>query len=202
MPSPVPAGRVRAVRKRSAIRSRRLAAPWSEQLVLANGRELVVRPIEPADAPMLRAGFAVLTPEEVRMRFLHPVSELTEDVARRLATIDREREFALVAAEPLPPGEALVGAVVRASLDEPEDGIRNADFALIVARPLAGFGLGNHLLRRLLQWCRRKRVAIVHGDVLAENDAMLKLVERLGFTRAYVPGEAGIVRVSLDLRSR
>jgi RimJ/RimL family protein N-acetyltransferase len=190
-----------APRARDALRSRRLDAPWSEQLVLANGRELIVRPIRPADAAMLRAGFAVLTPDEVRMRFLHPVSELTEDAARRLAEIDRRREFALVAAEPLPPGEALIGAVVRASIDDDaSDGVRSADFALIVARPLAGYGLGSHLLRRLLQWCRRKRVALVHGDVLADNDAMLKLVERLGFTRAHVPGEAGIVRVSLDLR--
>lgn len=171
--------------------------------MLANGRELIVRPIVPADAAMLRAGFAVLSAEEVRMRFMHPISELTEEAAAGLARIDAAREFALVAAEPLQPGEALVGAVVRASLDDPIPGEgRSADFALIVARPLAGHGLGTHLLRRLLHWCRRKRVASVHGDVLAENERMLHLVERLGFVRSHVPGEAGIVRVTLDLRAQ
>ena len=38
--------------------------------------------------------------------------------AERLARPDPRREFALVAAEPLPPGEALVGAVARIAIDD------------------------------------------------------------------------------------
>ena len=33
---------------------------------------MLLRPIETGDADALRIGFSKLTPEEVRMRFLHP----------------------------------------------------------------------------------------------------------------------------------
>ena len=62
------------------------------------------------------AGFALLQPDEIRQRFLHAVKELTPEMADELTHPDAKREFALVAAEPLPPGEALVGAVARAAI--------------------------------------------------------------------------------------
>jgi len=176
------------------VRLARGGAPWSERIALANGRELLLRPIDARDAPALRAGFATLTPEEVRMRFLHPMTELGEELARKLASPDPAREFALVAAEPLPPGEALVGAVARASIEGDA-----AEFAILVARPLARLGLGAWMLRRLVQWARRRKVRRVCGDVLLENDAMLHLAKSLGFSRAPVAGEPGLQRVCLDL---
>src|SRR5688500_8843080 len=112
---------------------------WHERLRLADGRELLLRPIVPADAEPLRIGFALLTPEEVRLRFLHPLKELSPDLLHRLTVLDPRRDFALVAAEPLPPGEALVGAVGRASIDESG---KSAEFALLVSRILGGQGLG------------------------------------------------------------
>ena len=182
---------------RSAIRRRHAGAPWSEFVVLPNGRELLVRPIVPADAPALRAGFQVLTPEEVRMRFLHPLAELTDAEARRLASVDAKREFVLVAAEPLPPGEALVLAVARASLRE--DSARDAEFALIVGKLVAGQGLGRLLLRRMLAWARRRRLHSLRGTVSLDNAAMLQLAQDLGFTRQLVPGEQGTARLELRL---
>lgn len=177
------------------VRIARGDAAWTERVRLANGRELLLRPIDPRDAEALRTGFAVLTPEEVRMRFLHPMNELDVELARRLATPDRAHEFALVAAEPLPPGEALIGAVARASITGDD-----AEFALLVAHPLARFGLGAWMLRRVIDWARRKRVRRICGEVLVENQAMLGLAQAMGFSRAPVPGEPGIQRVCLELR--
>ena len=92
--------------------------PWHEKLTLANGRELLIRPIRPEDAGPLQAGFTLLEPDEIRQRFLHPMKELSADQAERLTRPNSRREFALVAAEPLPPGEALVGAVARIVVDD------------------------------------------------------------------------------------
>jgi len=170
---------------------------WRERLRMPDGRELLLRPIEPADAPLLIEGFKVLTPHEVRMRFMTPLKELGEQFADQLARIDPRRAFALVLTEPDRPGEALVGAVARLSVVE---GKREAEFALVVGRPIAGQGLGKYLLCKLIQWSRRKRLDRLYGDVLLENEPMLHLVEDLGFTREHVPGEPGIVRVSKDLR--
>lgn len=175
----------------------KLDRPWHEKLLLDDGRELLVRPIDPADTEPLRAGFNLLSPEEVRQRFLHTVKELSAASARRLTHIDRRREFALVAAEPLPPGEAVVGAVARAAIDA--DG-RNAEFGIVVSRHLAGQGLGRLLLRRVVQWCRLKRLDSIYGDVFEDNASMLGLARHLGFEREAHPDGYGITRIRLRLR--
>jgi RimJ/RimL family protein N-acetyltransferase len=170
---------------------------WHERLVLADGRELLLRPIVPADAEPLRVGFALLTPEEVRLRFLHPLKELGPDLLHRLTHLDPKRDFALVAAEPLPAGEALVGAVGRASIDESG---RSAEFALLVSRILGGQGLGVLLMKQLIRWARLKKLDTLYGDVLDENHAMLALAQMLGFRRELRTDEPGLIRVTLDLK--
>jgi RimJ/RimL family protein N-acetyltransferase len=173
------------------IHRRRLPQPWSEEWTLEDQRKLWLRPISPADSEPLRASFSLLTPEEVRMRFQHPMSELTPEMAFKLTNLDRNREFALVAAEPEPPGQALIGAVVRAAIDD--DGKR-AGFAILVSRFLAHQGIGTLLMRQLLRWARLKKLDAVYGDVLQENTAMLHLASQLGFKRkpADSPGLARI----------
>ncbi len=166
--------------------------PWREEFTLPNGRRVLLRPIVPEDARALREGFGTLSAEEVRMRFLHPLNELSEDMARKLTHVDPARGIALVVAEPLPPGEALIGAVARISLGAVG---HEAEFALLVARPLAGQGLGTYLMRRLIQWCARRRVTLLYGDVLNENRAMLKLTGNLGFEHLHLPGDQGLTRV-------
>jgi RimJ/RimL family protein N-acetyltransferase len=129
---------------------------------------------------------------------MHPIKEMSPQLARELTVLDPRVSFALAVAEPEPPGEGLVGAVARASIAA--DG-RSAEFALLVARPLGGQGLGTLLLRRIIDWCRRKRLDELHGDVLAENSAMLHIADKLGFRRSHVQGEGGVVHLSLDLRA-
>jgi RimJ/RimL family protein N-acetyltransferase len=169
--------------------------PWHEHIRLSNGREVIVRPIRPADADPLRQGFPLLEPDEIRQRFLHAVSELTPDMADKLARPDAKREFALVAAEPLPPGEALVGAVARAAIS---DSGREAEFAILVSHYIAGMGLGRHLMRRLVRWAKGRKLERLWGDVLEHNQPMLALAQSLGFRREPT-NEPGLVRVVLDL---
>jgi RimJ/RimL family protein N-acetyltransferase len=169
---------------------------WCERLRLPDGRALLLRPIEPEDAAPLRAGFELLTPEEVRLRFLHPMKELTPELAQRLTRLDPKREFALVAAEELPAGEALIGAVARASIEG--DG-RRAEFAILVSRFLAGQGLGALMLKQVIRWARYKRLHAIYGDVLDENSAMLALAQQLGFRRE-LSDDPGVVRVTLPLQ--
>ncbi|WP_147652761.1 GNAT family N-acetyltransferase [Vulcaniibacterium gelatinicum] len=169
--------------------------PWHEQLRLANGREVLIRPIRPEDAGPLRAGFGLLHPEEIRQRFLYTMKELTPEMAERLTRPDPRREFALVAAEPLPPGEALVGAVARVAIgDDP----REAEFAILVSHYIAGMGLGRHLMRRLVRWARGRKLERLYGDVLEHNQPMLALAESMGFRRMHT-GTPGLVRVVLEL---
>ena len=174
---------------------RKLKPAWEESLQLDDGRKLWLRPIQPADAEPLRHGFSLLHPEEIRMRFLHPLKELSAAMAASLCAIDRQRQFALVAAEPLPPGEALIGAVARCAIADD----KHAEFAILVARQLAGNGLGRLMMQRLIGWARRKRVDAIYGDVLDENSAMLQLAASLGFRRRRQTDDRGVVRIDLSL---
>jgi RimJ/RimL family protein N-acetyltransferase len=164
---------------------------------LDDGRVLWLRPIAPADAEPIRQVFPLLSSEEIRLRFLHPIKEMTSQMAQRLTHIDPLSQFALVLAEPLPPGEALVGAVARLAIDADT---RHAEFAILVSRFLAGRGLGRLLMKRLVVWARQHALDSIYGDVLDENLPMLSLAETLGFRREHLADEPGLVRVRLDLR--
>ncbi|HZF98661.1 MAG TPA: GNAT family N-acetyltransferase [Pseudoxanthomonas sp.] len=170
--------------------------PWHEHFRLPNGRELLIRPIRPEDADPIRGAFVLLGPEEVRQRFLHAVKELTPEAAQRLCQPDPRTEFALVAAENLPPGEALVGAVARASITPRT---REAEYAILVSHFIAGQGLGRHLMRRLVKWAKTKKLDRLYGDVLDHNQPMLQLAQSLGFQRMREHETRGLVRVVLDL---
>ncbi len=170
--------------------------PWHESFCLPNGREILIRPIRPEDAEPIRASFALLEPDEIRNRYLHTVQSLSDAEIHRLTHPDPRTEFALVAAEPYPPGEALVGAVGRVFL---VPGSRDAEYAILVSKYVRAMGLGRHLMLRLVRWARGQKVERLYGDVFDQNHPMLALCESLGFTRQRDQDTPGLFRVVLDL---
>lgn len=176
--------------------------PWHETLRLQNGREVLVRPIRGEDAEPLRAGFTLLQPDEIRHRFLYAMKELSPEMAARLTRPDPKREFALVVAEPLPPGEALIGAVARTSIvtQSLAEGGNEAEFAILVSRYIGGMGLGRHLMQRLVRWAKGRKLRRLYGDVLEHNNPMLSLAESLGFRRERAEDAPGLTRVVLNLK--
>ena len=169
--------------------------PWHEHFRLPSGRELLIRPIRPEDAGPIQGAFGLLGPEEIRHRFLYALKELSPEMAQRLTHPDPNTEFALVAAEPLPPGEALVGAVARISIDA--NG-KDAEFAILVSHYVAGMGLGRHLMRRLVRWAKGRKLRRIYGDVLDSNLPMQALAASLDFRREQAD-TPGLVRMVLDL---
>lgn len=171
-----------------------------EEVPLGEGRTLLLRPIVPEDEPSLRRGFASLTPEEVRLRFLVPVKVLTHVTAARFSQIDYDREMALILTDPGIPGKTDIWGVVRIVANPDNE---RAEYAIIVHHAMTGLGLGKFLMRRIIDYARQRGIGELYGDVLAENQPMLKLCEMLGFKTSHVPEERGIVRVTLQLnRSR
>ncbi len=173
-----------------------LGKPWCEALELPDGRRAILRPIQPVDAGLLQESFKQLTPEEIRFRFFRPLKGLSDDFARRLAEIDRDEALALVVVELKPPPEALIVAVARCSVLSEGD---SAEFAIIVGKAWTRQGLATLLLKRLIEWCRRKRLKRLYGDVLDDNIAMLALADSLGFQRFHDPDDPEVVRVELPL---
>lgn len=179
-------------------RARRPADPLREETVtLADGRCLVLRPIDGRDAGPIAASFHLLHEDEIRRRFLHILKALGEEHLRQLTHPEAEREFVVVAAEPLPPGEALVGAVARLARDQ-QDPAR-AEFGLLVSHFVTGLGLGRLLMERLVQWSSQHQVTELWGDVMDDNSAMLDLAGKLGFRKEAIAGSPGLVRIRLKV---
>jgi acetyltransferase len=167
-----------------------------EDIPLADGRTLWLRPILPEDEPALQAGFAKLTPGEIRLRFFVPLKTLSHVVAARFTQIDYDREMALILTEHGIPGKTEIYGVVRISADPDNE---HAEYAIIVRGDMTGLGLGVVLMRRIIDYARSRSIGEIYGDVLRDNKTMLKLCRALGFTQSGVADEPGIVRVTLKL---
>jgi len=76
---------------------------------------------------------------------------------------------------------------------------QRGEFAVIVRTDLKGSGLGFALMHAIIAYARAQKAKQVFGDVLAENERMLKMCEELGFHRSPRGPNAGVVEVTLDL---
>ncbi len=149
---------------------------------LRDGQEIRLRPIRPEDAPALQQLFHSLTPEDRRKRLFSSMRDLPDELAARLSQIDYDREMVLVALDPEDPQLFWGGARIAADADN-----RRAEYSVTIRSDKQGLGLGRICFERVLDYARSRGIEEVWGTVLAENDGMLGLAERLGFTRRRDP---------------
>jgi acetyltransferase len=75
----------------------------------------------------------------------------------------------------------------------------SAEMALLVGDAHQGKGLGEELLRRLIEVARHLRIGRLGADVLAENTGMIAIARRAGFAMTAVPGDPTMLRAELAL---
>lgn len=156
------------------------------------GKAYRLRPIRPADGPLLEAMVEACDPEDVRLRFFSALKKLPKSLCARLTQIDYAREMAFVA---LDAQGAMAGVV---HLIEDPDG-EKGEYAVIVRSDLKGTGLGRALMTAMLAHARARGLGQVFGQVLADNQRMLGLDAELGFVLAPVDGDPGVVEACLAL---
>ena len=160
-------------------------APYPQDLVsvgaLRDGTVIDVRPLRPEDEPLLLDLAAHMSPEDLRLRFFTPMHGLTHAVAARLSQLDYDRELALIALE----GQMPLG-VVRYFADPDR---QSAEYAVAVRSDRKGSGLGYLLMNRLIAVARQRGIGELVGDVLRENEPMLRMCRELGFTIATQPAD-------------
>jgi GNAT superfamily N-acetyltransferase len=177
--------------------TRHSAGVRNRKIVTRDGTTLQLRAIRTSDVLALQRGFNRLTPDEVRSRFLHPMTGLTDEYALHLCDVDADYAVVLVLIDPEGTPEQEIRAVARAHIDP---ATLSAEFALIVQKQFSGQGLGDLLMRRLIAECRKHDAIELWGDVLVDNGAMLELCESLGFQRhAQAHDDPGLMRVTLAI---
>lgn len=156
--------------------------PYPTHLVsnwqLADGTDVVIRPIRPEDAELEQQFVRNLSEETRYFRFMNSVQELSESMLVRFTQIDYSREMALLAVTETH-GKELELGVTRFAINP--DG-ESCEFALVVADNMRGKGLGNKLMTALMDAARSKGIKVMEGEVLNNNASMLKLMKRLDFT--------------------
>lgn len=159
-----------------------------ENIQLDDGREFLLRPLQPGDLDALRRAFRRLTPEEVELRFLHQSRELPAFIENEVRELDPVRDAAFV----LEDSNHEIRAVADLHV-EPADPAR-AEFGLIVGQAVAGHGLGRLLMQRLLTEARHRGLTL-HGVVRRDNARMLDLCRSLGGTSTSEAGDPELMAV-------
>jgi len=148
-----------------------------EPVRLRDGSTVVIRPIEPDDRDLLRAGFEQLSDHSRYLRFQAPLANLSEHQLSYLTEVDHHDHEALVAVAPNGDGGEIVGVARFVRVND-----EVAECAVTVADHWQGRGVATELLDRLVDRAREEGVDRFTALVLAQNTEALRLLERLGDT--------------------
>ncbi|OZI18859.1 GNAT family N-acetyltransferase [Bordetella genomosp. 9] len=162
--------------------------PWGDGTIL-------IRPARPEDEALYARFLAALTPDDLRRRFFGMFGPLQQRDLARMAQLDYDREMAFLAVRKDASGADQIVGEARAVADPDKD---VAEFALMVRSDCKNRGLGTLLLSRLVRYCTGHGIGVLHGIVMADNDAMLEVARRCGFS-AEPHGMGSEVRVKLAL---
>ena len=146
-----------------------------ERVTLRDGSEVIVRPIEPEDKPLLLEGFERFGEQSRYQRFLGFKKRLSADELRFLTEVDHSDHEALGALEPDSGHGVGIARFVRERPGGPV-----AEAAVAVVDAYQGRGLGGVLLDHLVDRAAEVGVHEFSAELLVENRAMLALFARLG----------------------
>jgi acetyltransferase len=162
-------------------------------VALHDGRNVLLRPLIPADEPLVVEFHRQLSDATVHWRFFHAMTLEQRTDHQRLVAVchgDQARDFALAA-------ECDGRIVAIARLARAHAGLV-AELAVVVADAWQGRGLGSRLVAALLAEARAAGVIRVVMEILPDNDGMQRLARRHGFT-CFHDQEEGVVRAELEL---
>jgi acetyltransferase len=172
--------------------------PYPEKYItlwrLNDGTEVLLRPIKPEDEPLEYEMLSTLSEETLRLRFFSVIKDITHEMLVRFCNIDYEREMAIVAE--LREGEKrkIIG-IARLIIDHD---FKRGEYAVLVHDKFSNKGLGYKLVDLLIGVAQEKGLEEVYGTILPDNEKMLRLVRKMGFTEKRLPD--GITRVQIALR--
>jgi len=158
---------------------------------LDNGRQIVIRGIQPEDAGIEQDFVRSLSLESKQKRFFFSVKELSQSMLHAFTHPHYPENWALIATIRTGDTEKEIG-VARYG---PAEAGAGAEFAVVVADDWQGCGVATHLMRELLAVAEPAGITLIEGIVLKENRRMLAFIERLGFVSRPYADDPGVVRV-------
>ena len=164
-------------------------------LELSGGTRVHVRPIVPEDEPLLIEAVAAMSERTVYFRFFSPLKRLPDALAHRLAVVDYNDRFALVATTHKPGSRERIVGVARYDRAAKTD---VAETAVAVIDEFQRRGLGGALLAILAKVARDQGIKTFTLIVLPENQQMLGLLRKMGWIH-HAKLTGGVYEISFDL---
>ena len=175
-----------------------IISPYPNQFesdwLLKDGTPLLLRPMRPEDEPLMAELLASCSDETLYFRHFRLIKKWTHQMLIRFTQNDYDREIGIGAFGQPPGPEVMMGGGRLVRISEQDA----AEFAVLVADPWQGLGLGQKLIERVIEVAREIGVKHLWGEVLAENQPMLEMMKKLGFTIKRDP-DSNTRRVSLEL---
>lgn len=155
---------------------------YVREIVMANGKKALFRPIRPEDEPLEAEMFRNFSKETQRFRFFTQIKDITHELLVRYTQIDYDREIAIIAEvddkdEKGRPKKKMAG-VVRLVADNYNE---TAEFAIVVADPWHNLGIGNAFTDYVLEIAKHKHIQKIYAEVLKDNNVMLHMFRKRGF---------------------
>jgi RimJ/RimL family protein N-acetyltransferase len=162
---------------------------------LRDGTPVLIRPVVPEDAPLLREEFEHLSDISRYRRFQGSVKALTDAQLRYFTEIDYRDHMAWLAVDLSQPSRPGVGIARYIRFPHRPNA---AEVAVTVVDAHQGKGLGTLLLGMLARSAVENGIDTWVAEVLTENTAMLNLFRDLGAHDARLQ-EGGVVQVEIPV---
>jgi acetyltransferase len=164
--------------------------PWQ----LSDGTKVLLRAIRPEDEPAEHEMLSSLSQETLRTRFFSAIKEMSHEWLILFVNIDYDRHMAIVA-EMQENGKKTMIGVARLIMNQD---LTSGEVAVLVQDRFQGRRLGSKLIEMLIGIARERCLENIRADVLTENESMLNVFRRLGFTTQWVQG--GVSEALLKLK--
>lgn len=162
---------------------------------LRDGTAVTLRAANASDGPLIQELVRGLSLESRYQRFFYPLRELPAALLHRFTHNAPREAITLLAVVRRDGGEQPIAMAQYVADTFPQ----RCDFAVVVADDWQRFGLGKRLIQTLICLARAAGIQRIEADMLAENDAMTRLMLKLGFRVMAHEDGAYLRKVSKEL---
>lgn len=149
---------------------------YEREVKLADGTNVLLRPIRPEDEPLWCDMLSSSREESIYFRYFH-FFKITHEMATRYCFIDYDRTLAIVAIVDEGGEQKMAGA--GRIVADPD--VETAEHAVFVADPWQNRGLGRMLTDYCLKIATEWGIRKITAEILPENTRMVNILRNRGF---------------------
>ncbi len=153
------------------------AAYYKKRITLKNGKTVLLRSMSPGDEQKEIDMFQHISPETQRFRYFTRIGNAASHLRARYEHMKYDQDIGILAEEKTNSHSRIIGGVYLFVGQNDK-----AEFAIIVADPWQGMGLGSALMDYMLSIAKKRKVRDIFAYVLPDNDIMIGMMKRRNFS--------------------